>query len=621
MARHGGGQEAISTRTGGVPLWGVGFAIPAFALVAMARRYGYVAHVPLVLILVELIITLAATEVFTSRFPPGSPRARPRLHLLIQISMIGVIIYTLGWGALLAVGFVFPASNIMSYEGSRYGPWAIAWIGITVIAGETAISLGLVKTLVIGPTEHGLALLAVAGTCAVVGIITYNQRDKEEVERSVAESQQRFRALVQHASDMIIVISPENTISYVSPAIETTLGYSGSESLGMHTRVLVPDEEVERWRGFLERANSNESLRYSEFRLRDRDGFLHWCEGKFTDLRATPGINGWVANIRDITERKLAEAAQRETDAALRETQEVFRHAFDEAGVAMALIDPDGSILRSNEAMARLIGYERSEALVGTNEVDITHPEDRGRTARSLRELREEGLNGFNTEKRYVHAKGHSVWVSITTSMVRDDFGSPMYSICQLEDITQRKAVSDRLAFEAAHDTLTGLVNRSRFIESVTQVLQCCKDPVALLFIDLDHFKVVNDELGHAVGDELLIGAAHRLRSAVRPEDVVARFGGDEFVILCERVTGNEGALQVANRLIETLSRTMSVGGKEISMEASVGIAISNKGDTAETLLRKADAAMYQAKHDGRGRATLFHHDRHGVASSGLTTA
>ena len=476
----------------GVPLWGVGFGIPACVLLAVARRYGYVEHVPLPLIVGELLATLAGLAVFTSRYPPGTDRALPRVHMFGQIALVGIIVYTLGWGSLLAVGFVFPVANIMSKEGSRYGPWAMACVMTTVAAGETVVALGWVRTMVAGPVGHGLALLEVAGTCAVIGILTYNQKEKERVERATAESEQRFRALVQHAPDVIIVVGPDGTISYVSPAFEAVLGYPPAESIGMEASLLLAGSDRELLVEMLGPALAEARPERVELRLRSAQGSWRWCEVTITNLLHAPAVGGIVANLRDITERKDAEAS--------------------------------------------------------------------------------------------------------------------------------RQAISDRLAYEAAHDTMTGLSNRSSFTERVDAALRTASTALAVLFIDLDHFKIVNDGLGHAAGDELLVQAAQRLRQVIRPGDVLARFGGDEFVVLCEQVTGPDGAALVAERLLAALAQPMTVAGDEVFVSASIGIALAGPSATAESLLRQADVAMYQAKHDGRGRVVSYEPERHGTAAAVLKT-
>ena len=609
----------LADRSTGIPAWGVGLGIPACALLALARHYGYVAQVPLALIFGELMFILVAMALFTSWFPPGSARARPRLHMCVQVVLIGLLIYTLGWGSILAVGFIVPAINIMNADGSSYGPWAIGCIAVTVLVGELGVSQGVFQSLVSGHTGYGLALLEVAGAGAVVWILTFNQREKEAIERSVVDSERRFRALVQHASDMIVVVAGDGTISYASPAFATTLGYSATESVGMQARLLLADEDLAQM-SVLTGADTESGTRRAELRMRHHDGSWHWCEVTFTDLLDTAGINGWVANLRDISERKLAEVAQQKADAALREAQEVFRHAFDEAGVAMMLVDPDGVILRANDALARLLAHRRHDDLVGVRVIDITHPEDQRKTQLDLKDLKAGRIRGYQIENRYLRTDGEAVWVILTVSMVHNEANDAMFSICQLEDITQRKAIGDQLAFEAAHDVMTGLSNRATFTERVTGALSAGTGSVAVLFVDLDHFKIVNDGLGHAAGDELLVKVAQRLREVMRPGDVVARFGGDEFVVLCTQVTGLDRARQIAQRLLVTLAEPISITGEEVFVTASIGISLSEDADTAETLLRQADAAMYQAKHDGRARAVAFHAERHGSAARMLKT-
>ncbi|HLX87802.1 MAG TPA: PAS domain S-box protein, partial [Acidimicrobiales bacterium] len=316
---------APAKRPIGVPLWGAGLALPAFVLLAAARHYGYVSRqLSVVVILGEFAFTLAVLAAFTAAFPPGSAKARPRLLLLLQIALVGLLVYSLGWGSILAVGFLFPVANIMNLDGSRNGPWAMAWIVLVTGAGELAVGLGVTHSLVGEPLGHGLALLEVAGCCAVVWVMMYNQRAKEEAERVAQETGERFRALVQNAMDMILVVAHGGTISYASPSFETTLGYAQSEAVGMRAAELLSEEDLAEVRVSEPVTGTTGAPHHSEIRVRHHDGSWRWCDVTLTNLSHVHGIEGWVANLRDISERKLAVEA-------LRQAHEQFRSAFENA--------------------------------------------------------------------------------------------------------------------------------------------------------------------------------------------------------------------------------------------------------------------------------------------------
>ncbi|HEV3228713.1 MAG TPA: EAL domain-containing protein [Solirubrobacteraceae bacterium] len=299
-------------------------------------------------------------------------------------------------------------------------------------------------------------------------------------------------------------------------------------------------------------------------------------------------------------------SAQREEQ--LRQAEERFRSAFDDAAIGMALTDLDGRWMRVNRALADLMGYPAQD-LVGKASVEFTHAEDLEADLEAHKKLVTGALSQYQTETRYVHADGHTVWIGLSASLVRDRKGQPVHLIAQMQDISERKAAEQELTARALQDPLTSLPNRLLFIDRAQVALARMERPhssLAVFFLDVDRFKLVNDSLGHAAGDRLLVEVAERLRTLLRPSDTVSRFGGDEFTILCEG-TDEEAASGVAARIAERLSEPFDLDEREVFLNASIGIVVSrNPDDDPEDLLRDADAAMYRAKQQGRSRFALF---------------
>jgi diguanylate cyclase (GGDEF)-like protein/PAS domain S-box-containing protein len=354
----------------------------------------------------------------------------------------------------------------------------------------------------------------------------------------------------------------------------------------------------------------------AEVRLRHADGTWRWFEAKVTNHLDNPKVLGIVGNLHDITERKLAEEA-------LQEAHERFRSAFENAPIGMAMVDLDGRILRANSAYGRIVGRTADE-LCGMSMHDVTHGADRESSRAETSRLVASASDGYRIENRCLHADGHDVWVSVSVSCVRDQEGAPLYLIGQIEDVTERRALRERLAYAAIHDPLTTLPNRVLFLDRLEVALSRStrfRRRSAVIFLDLDHFKLVNDSMGHTAGDELLQAVAQRLRAALRPSDTVARFGGDEFVVLCEEIADEEAALDVARRLSDALAPPIDLTEGEVFVTASQGVAISGRAsDSASGLLRDADTAMYMAKERGRSRTELFDLQSHAMAIEQMQT-
>jgi diguanylate cyclase (GGDEF)-like protein/PAS domain S-box-containing protein len=299
-----------------------------------------------------------------------------------------------------------------------------------------------------------------------------------------------------------------------------------------------------------------------------------------------------------------------------RETSERFQLAFDGGVSGMALVAPDGRYTRVNRALCDMLGYTEAELLERSFQ-SITHPDDLGGDVDQHRALIAGTVDVYETEKRYVHRDGHEVWVQIGVTAVRDADRRVLYFIAQTHDVTTRKRFEDELAHRALHDPLTGLPNRALFLDRLGHALvRLRRHPgsVAVLFVDLDRFKLVNDGMGHGSGDAVLTEAARRLSESARAEDTVARFGGDEFTILCEHAGADEARI-VGQRVLDAFTRPFTHEGREFHLSTSIGIRVNDLATaSADSLLRDADVALYAAKERGRGRLELF--DSEGPASN-----
>jgi diguanylate cyclase (GGDEF)-like protein/PAS domain S-box-containing protein len=301
--------------------------------------------------------------------------------------------------------------------------------------------------------------------------------------------------------------------------------------------------------------------------------------------------------------------------AALQESEERFRSAFDYAAIGMALVSNEGRWLQVNRSLCEILGYTEAE-LLGMSFQDVTHPDDRSAVLERVEQLLAGKIAAYQTEKRYLHRDGHEVWMFLNVSRVGDAEARSARLIFQMQDITNRKRAEEQLLHDALHDTLTGLPNRALFTDRLKLTLARAKrlgaHQFAVLFLDLDRFKVINDSLGHMIGDQLLVGIARRLETCLRPGDTVARLGGDEFTILLEDIEDVQVAVAVAKRVEKELSLPFNLGGHEVFTTVSIGIAPSTTGyERPDDILRDADTAMYRAKSLGKSRHEVFNPAMH----------
>lgn len=327
-------------------------------------------------------------------------------------------------------------------------------------------------------------------------------------------------------------------------------------------------------------------------------------------------------------EMSITQAEQAENHAsileqqslALRESEERFRSAFNYAPIGIALVASNGKWLKVNRALCNILGYTEEEFL-DSDYQSMLFPEDLGNTLIKVHELLSGKIPTCQLEQRYLHKSGKTVWAAWSVSTASEVSSETQNLIFQIQDITDKKIAEKKLQYEATHDALTNLPNRAYFMSRLEKALQKTFDKrnynVSILFIDLDRFKIINDSLGHLVGDELLIKIAERLRECLRPDDMVARLGGDEFTILVEGKYDPDEVIRIAERVQKKFSEPFDLSGHEVYSSASIGILHNSENHlTAEDMMRDADTAMYQAKRTGKARHAVFDEKMHEMAKA-----
>ena len=557
-------------------------------------------------------------------------------------------------------------------------------------------------------------------------LFSHRQPDEE-----LRKSEARYRTVLDTAFDAIVTITPDGVVRWFNRGAERIFGYRAEEVIGQPVTVIMP----ERYRELCV-AGLHRYLQTGEARV---VGGTTELVGLRKDSSEFPiemslgvtyedGERLFTGVIRDVTERKRAESA-------LRESEQRFRGSFERAATGMALVGTDGRFLRVNRSLCEILGYTERE-LLGKTFQETTHPDDLEVDLEHLRQLLVRVVRTYQTEKRYLHKDGHVVWTLLSVSVVHDEENEPLYFICQIQDVTERKKVEKRiieseerfrslvqnssdiitileadgtvryvspavervmgfkpeeqvgtnafgsvhpddreqalntfaevlkrpglhptlefrvchkdgswrylehvvnnllgdsavrgvvvnswdvterkalveqLSYQAFHDPLTGLPNRVLFMDRLEHALTRANrrgNKVAVLFTDLDNFKVINDSLGHKAGDQLLIAVAERLKNCLRPEDTAARLGGDEFTILVEDIASVGEAVQIAERIADILRPPFTLEEQEVFATVSIGIALNSTAqEQPADLLRHADLAMYRAKHRGKARYEVF---------------
>ncbi len=428
-------------------------------------------------------------------------------------------------------------------------------------------------------------------------------------------SERKFRALLEAAPDAMVIVDGHGHIALVNAQAERMFGYRRQELVGKGISELIPKrlrpQHRHHFKGYQRDAAARPMGGERELYALRKDGTEFPVEISLSPIETDEGMMVSSA-IRDISARK------REL-VELRTAEELFRGAFDGSPIGMALADAEGRIVRVNGALCELTGRAARE-LAGQRFDTLTHVADAGADRQVVGALLSGERDQYKVETRFLHASGAPIWVSLQATTITDEAGAPRRFLIQVQDVTHRRHYEENLHYLATHDPLTGLHNRASFadqLDSHADLVRRYGSDGALLLLDLDHFKYVNDTLGHAAGDQLIARVATVLGERLRDSDVLARLGGDEFAALLPRATPQAAQLVAAN-LLEALraERIVVPGMGERTMTASIGVAMFEASDDlrGEDVLVSADLAMYDAKEAGRNQVALHVRGEHAQA-------
>jgi diguanylate cyclase (GGDEF)-like protein/PAS domain S-box-containing protein len=556
---------------------------------------------------------------------------------------------------LLAAAVMHPSMQAL-WEGGdaglvRHGRARMIVLGAALVAAPAVVILDNSGS----STAVALAAVTAAAALGVAWRITRLVDETNHARVVLGESEARFRALVQHATDIIVVMDESGQVRYVSPAVHHVFGRRADDLIGRNLGEYLDAEGVEQrhalWDALL---SQPEEPFKAELQVFDGASW-RWVEATWTNQLHEPAVRGIVGNLRDITDRKRAAAfAQAQTralelvlsGAPVPETLTVLLEAMEEyvpdgAG-SIRLYDPDQGTLVSVaapslpaeyvQAVSDLTTIEDLEAAFGATGLRITRDIATQGARPAIAQLCvSHGLRGlWSVPVRTQNGKDFLGVFSFFLHTVREPRPGELAALERARDLVavaiDRDARTKELGHLALHDTLTGLPNRALAQDRIEHALARLADTdddakVAVLFVDLDRFKLVNDGLGHETGDELLVQVSRRLTTSVRRQDTIARFGGDEFVVLCEDLTDERQAVELAERAARAFVEPFVLSRAEVSVSASIGIAVTDRtSDRATHLLQDADAAMYRAKRRGGARHELFDEAMHTQAVSRLLT-
>lgn len=416
---------------------------------------------------------------------------------------------------------------------------------------------------------------------------------------SLEQSEKRFRNIVEHMPIGMCIIDMEHRHTLVNKAYCDIVGYDKEELDTMTPLDITHPDDLSLSRDQLQRLEDGEIDSYQiEKRYIRKDDSVVWVHITTSMLRDAKGAPyNFIGQIQDITGRRLAEEKQR-----------LAATVYNYSNEAMMITDAHNHIVATNPAFTALTGYSAEEALGQNPRMLGSGRHDEGFYAGLWKTLLSENHWEGDVWNRKKSGEVYAEWLSITA--VQDEQGVTQNYVSLFSDVTEEKMAAEQILEHANYDLLTRLPNRRLFHDRLDQGMKQADrlgESLALIFLDLDYFKEVNDSMGHQAGDDLLIQVASRISAKVRATDTVARLGGDEFTVILPNITDVDAVGRVAQSIVDTLSQPFNLGIKEAHISASIGISIyPNDATEMQTLLKRADEAMYLSKSHGRNRFTYF---------------
>ena len=437
---------------------------------------------------------------------------------------------------------------------------------------------------------------------------------------ALEESEGRFRLLAENSADVVLQhVGDDRTIRWASPSLHGVLGQAPDDVVGRPIADFIhPDDRVEAAALISAAERFPDIAASAEIRFATSAGGWRWMsaaaktvEGSSSEEVAAAGIVS-LRDIQDSVDSRLA----------LERSESLFRTSMESAAIGMAIARLDGSFIVVNQSLCTMLKFDEHQ-LLAMNIDELVHDDSMGHVRELGAKMVDRQAESFVEQVRLIGSDGVELWARTAIARVPSAGEPHDVYLLQIEDITDEREARDLLAFRAFHDPLTGLRNRAWILDALATDLEAAGrkgTSVGVLFVDLDHFKVVNDSLGHAAGDDYLVTVAERIKGSLRSIDRVGRFGGDEFVVVFPDVDNPRQLENAAERISTSLGADLHLRGHRMVPSASIGIALSTPASTPDSLLRDADSALYRAKYAGRARWQFFDKEMHEQALSRLTT-